>query len=339
MNHPHHRSRMRGFLLHASLAAVLLHRSAQAAFTVFDLPSLPAGGSYVAAASDNLADGRLIYGTRNSLYEQTTFGLAAVSPYSGIGSLTWDPSSVAIYDNTHGVVAKGNGASLYLFNPSDLGSSFDPIPGVSLQNFGVLYRDATNLLVVGTNGTGGVNAISSVKTDGTANKVIIDQAGAYSGPIALDLAGNLYVTNAENGNLYMFTPEEVAAAITTPVNLSAGHLITNVRRTGSLALDALGRIITGGYDFSSFGFDVYDPATHRTETYAPAGQNNDYLVTTFSDGTNSYIGFLDAGYTPGGSAKYGYDLVSNVPEPVSGLLLLAGAIIPGFVRRRHVAAI
>lgn len=320
------------FLLAAALA--LCGPCAHAQFTVIALPALPATTAYPSFQPGELPDGRLIYGTQNSLYEQGAFGGSSFASFNNPQS--WDPSSITVYDATHAAIGSGTGSasSIYLFNPSNLATAFTAVP-LNLQNYTLAYRDATSLYVGGTNGTGGAHAISYLTTSGT-NKVIVDKAGAYSGGFALDLTGNLYAANAEDGKLYKFSKAQIDAAIAgSALNLTDGTLLTTLDRTGSIAVDALGRIWSGGYNFSLNGFDVYNPATGQKTNFSPTGANANYVVSTFTTSSGSYIGFTDSPTgTRGAALNYGYATIQSVPEASGTALAVIGLLGLGAKRRR-----
>ena len=326
---------LREALLLAAFAVCSSASTLRAAWTSFDLPNLTqAFGSYQAA---NLSNGRFLYGTNSQLYRQTGFGGAAIAPFAN--SESWDPSSLAIGGDTLGAIGGGTfgPSGIYTFNPSDSSTPFAPIPGLSIQNYSLVFRNASGLFVAGANGSapgpfgGNENAVSYVTLDGGTNKVIIDNVSAFSGGIAIDLQGNLYVTAAnefgdpDDLKLYKFTAQQLTAAISgSPLSIADGAYLTTLRADGSIAVDGLGRIWSAGFQID--GIDVYDPADGGLANFVPAGPNDNYVVSTFSDGITSYVGYLNASGTSAGSAvTYGYDSVTHlVPEPAAVSLLVIG---------------
>lgn len=306
-----------------------------ATWTVNSLPTLPV--DFASYRLEQMSDGRLLYGTSDSLSRQTSFG-GAFSLQSFSGTPTWDPSAVSLFSDSLGAVGEGTfgPSSIYLFNPSNLAGAFSAIPGVSLQNYSLVFRNGTSLYVGGNNGTGGRHSISYVTTDGSVNKVIIDSISDYSGDFAIDLAGNLYVSDNDDLKLYKFSASQLAAAIAgSPLAITDGQFLTTLNKNGSLAVDGLGRIWSSGYQ--SNGIDLYDPASGFSTTLVPGLANTNYVVQTFEVGGESYVSYLNAGgYGAGSSVSYGYTKASNVvPEPSSGVLLLAaGAGLLGRRRRR-----
>jgi hypothetical protein len=320
-------------VLLTALAVTLVTSTLEAAWSSFSLPNLP--NFYGAYQAAHLPDGRLVYGSENGLAEQTTFGSSALSNFQF--PQTWDPSDVAIFSNTVGVVSVGgfSGPSgIYKFDPSNLATPFTAIPGLALQNYSVAFRNSASLYVGGQNGTGGKHAISYVTLDGVTNKVIIDNVSNYSGDFAIDLSGNLYVTNNNDHSLYKFTAAQLSAAIGgSALSLANGLFVTTLNNDSSIAVDGLGRIWTAGY--LTPGIDLYDPASGTTTTFVPALANTNYVVSTFSNGTDAYVGYINAAGTSAGSGlTYGYEKAANlVPEPSAALLLACSAV--GLMARRR----
>jgi hypothetical protein len=319
----------------AAVACLLFTVPARAAWTSLALPDL--GTDFGSYHMGHTADGRLIYGSDNDLDRQVGFqlsGAVALTDYQNAG--VWFPSSVSLFNDTLGVVGQGAyGASqIYVFNPSDLATPFTAIPNVTLQDYSVLFRDASSLYVGGLNGTGGKHAVSYVTLAGTS-QLLIDDISTYSGDMALDSAGNLYISNNDDLSLYEFPAAQLSIAIAThrTLTLADGAFLTKLHRNASLAVDAQGRIWSAGYQGS--GLEMFDPANGIFTPFTPALDNSTYVVSTFSIGPTSYVGFINAsGYFQGSTLTYGFDLVENlVPEPGSGALLLLGLAV--FVRRRR----
>ncbi len=331
---------LRKALAAAFAATLLASASLHAAWTSMNLPPLSQSfGSYWAG---HLSDGRLVFGSNNDLDLQSSFGSAPLLDYSNAG--TWDPSGLAIFSNSLGAIGQGTfgASSIYLFDPSNLATGFTAISGVTIQNYGLAFRNSTSLYVAGLNGSQ-LNAfdlpkhsVSYVATDGSVNKVIIDNISDFSGNIALDLAGNLYVSNNDNGGLYKFTAAQLVAAISgAALGIGDGQFLTTIAQNSSLAVDALGRIITAGY--GGTGIDIYDPANNTHTNLVPALANSNYVVSTFSDGVQNYIAYINAsGSSEGNSLTYGYDTVANVVPETASVLLLGLGVSGLLARRRRV---
>ena len=331
-----------GFLGKATFAACAFLLSftvpLEAAWTTFNLP--PLGQSFGSYWMEHLSDGRLVYGSTNDLDLETAFGSGTLVDYSN--ALAWDPSGLTLRHDNLAAVGQGTfgNSGIYLFDPSNPGTGFTAIAGVSIQNYSLLFRDGSSLYVGGLNGTETnafslpKHAISYVTLDGSVNKVIIDNVSEFSGNFAVDLTGNLYVTNNDNGGLYKFSAAQLDAAISgSALSISAGQFLTTLPANSSIAIDSQGRILSAGFGVN--GFDLYDPADDTHTNIVPALSNPNYVVTTFSDGTDDYIAYLNAAGSSAGSAiTYGYDKVSNVvPEPSSMLLLVLS--VAGFASCRR----
>lgn len=309
-----------------------------ASWTVETLPSLPVDfASYRAA---QMSDGRVIYGTNNQLSRGSVPGSSfSLQSYTAAGAATaWDPSSISLYSDTLGAIGAGTfgPSSIYLFNPSDLATSFAPIAGLSLQNYAIAFRDANSLFVGGNNGTGGSHSVNYVTTSGSVNKVIIDNISTYSGDFAIDLAGNLYVSDNDDLKLYKFTASQLTAAINgTALGITDGTYLTTLSKNGSLAVDGFGRIWSAGYQSS--GLDLFDPITGQTASLLPGLNNSNYVVQSYFSGGESYVGYLNAGgYLAGATLTYGTQKASAVvPEPTSGALLMAAGVAALARRRRR----
>lgn len=322
-------------------AHALLMSPVSAAWTSFSLPPLSQGfGSYW---MEHLADGRVLYASNNDLDRQTTFGISGLDDYAN--ALTWDPSTITLLSDSLGAIGVGGfGPSpIYVFDPSSLSTGFNAIPGISIQSYSMAFRDAGSLLVAGGNGTA-LNqfslpkyAISIVSLTGDQNKILIDNISNFAGAITLDISGNLYVADNDFQfpRLYRFSAAQLTAAISGPaLSIEDGIYLGDLRADGSLAVDAAGRVWSAGFQIS--GIDLFDPANGTLTNFAPALDNTNYVVSTFSAAGENYVSYLNAAGSASGSAvTYGYERSSVlVPEPGSAMCLVLGLGLLCSSRRR-----
>ncbi len=311
-------SRARKFSWGAALA--LAWASSAQAWTRFDLPPLVSSAPhYGAVALGHFADGSFIYGNNDQLYVQKTFGAAGLTTLASPPDAGVDPSFIAVLNGKLAVAGAGGGfgnTGLFKFDPT--ASSPDYVSIASLQNYSGVMRNATSLYVTGDNGTGGKDAVSVVTLGGSL-QIVIDQISVYSGDIARDAAGNLFVGDDGNFGVYKFTAAQLNTALAnhTTLTVADGVLIhqfpTDV--VGSLAIDGRGRVWAAG--FGSTGVFWWDPVQKLGGSLAPQGNSGAYKLTAFSAGGKDYIGFVwQAGFTPGDRVVYSYDLADHVLAPV-----------------------
>jgi hypothetical protein len=290
-------------------------------WTKFDLPPLVSSAPhYGAVAMGHFADGRFIYGNNNQLYVQNSFGAAGLTALAAPPDTGVDPSFIAVLNGQLAVAGAGGGfgnTSLYKFDPTDT-TSPDYLSFDSLQNYSGVMRNATSLYITGDNGTGGKDAVSVVKLDGSM-QIVIDQISLYSGDIARDAAGNLFVGDDANFGVYKFTPAQLNHALATNTTLAIddGVLIhkfpTDV--VGSLAVDGRGRVWAAG--FGSTGVFWWDPVHKLGGSLAPQGNSGAYKLTAFSTDGKDYVGFVwQAGFITGDRVIYAYALADQVLAPI-----------------------
>ena len=312
------------FIVAASLAVFSI--SSQAAWTTLNLPNTT---SWDNATIGHLSDGRFLYGHNGALLQQDTFGSNATSGYAhapagdysfvtsqflGIGGFSPQPA--------------------YSFTGGNLASSFTSIPPSRQIYQGVNY-DASSMLMVGTSGG---NSDLAYLNAGGAYVTLIDNISTYSGAIARDASGNVFVADNDNLNIYKFTAAQISSAILgPPLTMGDGAFIANLGVSGSLAVDSsTNRLYATGWQLS--GIQVYDMALSQSGSFTPGFDNSNYQVSSFSDGANNYVGWITRdGWNGGDAVTYGYDIASLVaiPEPSSFFLLAAGGLALGFLRARR----
>lgn len=335
-----HRWKSVAVVLAVALATGSLVSRSFAQWTQFSLPNLSSAFAPIALAV--LPDGRYVFAMQGAYYRQDAFGAPGYSAYSNVApGDSADPSFLAVWDATHAVAGGGGfGASdLYRFDPSSLTAPAFAAQGLSLQNYSGVFRDANSLYVGGANGSAGngfggqKHSISFVDLGAAATRLIIDNISTFSGAFAQDAAGNLYVGNTDNGNVYKFTAAQLSLAISGPaLTLADGAWVYHsINSFGTMAVDALGRVWTSG--FLANGLQVYDPLTGIETTVIPGLTNANYMVTTFSVAGQGYVAYVNqANPFSAGSAQY-YGFMA-VPEPATLALVIGGFALLGSSRRR-----
>lgn len=344
MNHFHFRSRAGRLLLLAGCLAIAAPTDSRAAFTTLNLGPLSLPYGYESYAFDQGGDGRLYFGSQGALFQQAAFGGTALNSLQ-TGGQAFDPSSLKIYTDTLGAI--GGYGPIYVFNPTSASNTVTAISGVNLQSYALNFRNASSLYVGGANGSQmnssappfaqPKHAISYVTLDGLTKKTLIDNISEYSGDFTTDTAGNLIVTNNDTGAVARFPKaliDQVIDGTHAVLQFADGTALGTLDDTSSIAIDSLGRIYATGYLHSGISF--LDTTTGARGSLTPAGANKNYQVATFTRLGQEYLSFFDTPTTANNTPiSYGYDLVSNIPEPASWLLLTGGVIILAYRRRRH----
>jgi streptogramin lyase len=329
------RSKLSVVALAAALATAFTAPKTFADWTQFALPNL--ADVYSPTAIANLPDGQYIFANEGNYYLQNTFGSASYTAYSNTApGNNADPSFIAVWDSTHAVAGGGTFGSsdLYNFNPSSTSAPTFTANGLSLQNYAGAYSSATSLYVGGANGTDGVNAISYVNLSAETTKVIVDQAGQYSSGIAIDGAGNLYVGDNDNGNVYEFTAAQLSLAISgSALTITNGTYVCQFDNgIGTLAVDSQGRIWSAGYAVN--GLEVFDPSTDTQTDVVPGLTNANYIVTTFSVAGQGYVAYTDEA-NPGMAGTAQYYGLEAIPEPGTFGLVVSSLVALAVCRRKQ----
>src|SRR5579871_715616 len=316
-------------------AAAFIVSQTFADWTQLPLPNLADVFSPTAVA--NLPDGRYIFANEGNYYLEDYFGSPNYTAYSNTApGNNADPSFIAVWDSTHAVAGGGTfgPSDLYSFNPSSATSPTFTANGLSLQNYSGVYRDANSLYVGGLNGTVSTHAISYVDLSTETTKVIIDDVSTYSAGFARDAAGNLYVGDEDNGDVYEFTATQLNAAITgSALSITNGTLIHQFDNgLGSVAVDSQGRIWSAG--FAVNGLEVYDPSTGLQTDVIPGLTNANYMVTSFSVGSQGYVAYVDE-TNPGQAGTPQYYGFESVPEPGTFGLAAVGFVALAVCRRKQ----
>jgi hypothetical protein len=300
-----------------TFATLLSLASTAVAWTTIDLPNRV---SFNNTAMTHLSDGRLVYAHDGSIYQQDTFGSAALSTYANA------PTGDYGYITGNGFLGGGDFpvASVYEFTTSGTSTAFTSIG--TQQNYGAVAYDGSSVLMVGGNGAGAVSEVGYFSSAGVYTS-IVSNVSSFSGGITLDGSGNLYVANGNNNDIYSFSAAQVTASLAgTTLTVADGAFVANLGVSGSLAVDTLGRLYAAGYQMN--GIQVFDLNTSVVSSIIPLEENANYVVSAFTDGSDDYVGWLNTGgFSAGDSVVYGYELDGSivVPEP-SAYALLAGLL-------------
>lgn len=329
---------MKKTFLATALCGALTLSPAYGSWTTYSLPDTTAAFNTWALGH---ADGRFLYAENGTVYRQDSFGNGAYSQFSNSpGAGNADPSFIAAGSSTSAALGKGGWSSstLVSFDPSNTGSGFTET-SYTLNNYAGAMRDASSLYIAGANGTGGSNNITYVSLDGTVNQTLIADVSQYSAGIALDMNGDLYVGDNDDGSVYRFTSAQLADAINahTALGIADGAYVCSFGsggNIGSLAVDANG--VLWGAGWAANGIQSYDPDTGSFYTWKPGFDTSHYLVDTFSNNGTNYVAFASAsGFGSGSDVLYGLADADVVPEPASVLLIaLGGTFIAGWRRFR-----
>ncbi len=313
----------KSFIVAASFAAISI--TAHAGWTTLSLPNTT---SWANTTIGHLSDGRFIYGHSGSLFQQDTFGGNAVSTYAN------DPAGDYSFVTSQFLGIGGfSAAPVYSFTGGNTSTAFANIS--SSQVYQAVNYDASSMILVGT--AGGNSDLAHLTASGNYT-TLIDNISSFSGAIARDASGNVYVADNDDFNIYEFTAAQINSAILgTPLTMGEGTLVANLGVSGSLAVDSTtNRLYASGWQMN--GVQVYDMTLSQSGSFTPGFVNANYQVNTFSDGANNYVGWITRSDWNGGDAvTYGYDLVSQVaiPEPSVFLLLASGGMVLWLLRLRR----
>jgi len=284
-------------------------------------------------------DGRFVFGTVGQVFIQDTFGSGTTTAMTNTENVLLDPSFVAVRSGSQALVGAGGFAGpsgVYLFDPSSPATSLVTPALATLQNYtGTFWKHPTSgregWLIVGANGAAGSSNITFVSTDGVTVGSVTGTLSAFSGSIAVDAYGNVFTSLADldaalNNQIIKFTADQIDAAVQAllaltpaPLARTAAEVIFLADASGSMAVDAAGRVWVGGYQISHL--QAYDPATGGNRRFLPdhaplegAFGPPNYSPKVFSKDAVDYVSFLanDGWYTNASDLVIGYKPVSEL---------------------------
>lgn len=280
----------------------------------------------------HLPDGRFLFGTEGKVFVQDAFGSASKTQVANSDGILLDPSFVAARSGNQALVGGGGfmgPSGVYLFNPDTPGTTLVTPPLATLQNYNaVFWKHPTS----GREGwlIGGANAglssnLTFVSTDGLAVGSVTSALSAYSGGLAVDQAGNIFVSlsgpdAATNNKVVKYTAAQIDTAVQAvlagtpaPLAVDAAASVFLADASGALAVDASGRLWITGYQINHL--QAYDPASGASRRFIPdhpalanAFGPPAYAAKVFTKDATEYVSFLvnDSYYTTTSDILLGY---------------------------------
>lgn len=294
-----------------------------------------------AATLAHLPDGRFVLGAQGGLSVQTAWGLPGRTTI-GAGGVDFDPAFLAVRDASSALLGAGGGfggsSGLHGFNPGHPSQPLTSAPLAAMANFSAVWWQPPGLaqggwLIAGTNGPAGKHNITFLSADGTRSGPVTAELSTFSAGIATDAAGNLYaalyeLSGSDAEVVLKFPAAQVETAVTAvlnqtaaPLAKAAGTRLFQFDSTGTLAVDAAGRVWASGFKVNHL--QVYDPSTGASRRFVPdhapmaGGADVLYQVRTFSRNGEPYAAFLaaDEAGTSGRPMLYGIAPLSHLTVP------------------------
>lgn len=287
---------------------------------------------------NHAADGRFVFGMNGAVSVQDDFELTSFTAVDNTNGRTFDPSFLAISPANAGLIGGGGffgPSGLFPFDPS---TPATPIADAlaTLQNYTAAYwqhpsSGRKGWLLTGGNGTSGGNNVTFISDDGLVSGSVTENLSAFSGGLAVDANGDVYVGLADfnaaiDNQLLVFTAAQIDAAVDAilqsspaPIAKAAASNPFQSNASGTIAVDALGRVWFGGYQIDHL--QAWDPGTGVTRRFFPdhaplqnAGGVPSYAPRAFSEGGTDYVSFLanDSFYTTGSDIALGFRPVSEL---------------------------
>ncbi len=284
-------------------------------------------------------DGRFIFGAGGVISLQNDFSLPDFTAFANGNNAVFDPSFIAVRSASSGIVGGGGffgPSGLFPFDPSATAADISTIPLAVMQNYAAVWwqhpiSGRQGWLVLGGNAAGNASNIVFASADGAATGPITNALSSYSGGLAADTNGNVFVALADfnpaiDNQVLRFSADQIDAAVLaildgTPAPLadtSAVHVF-HATTSSSLAVDSAGRLWLGGYQIDYL--QAHDPVSGITRRFHPlsdtpagyAGSVN-YSPRAFSQGGLDRVSFLanDSFYTFGTDLFLGHAEVNEL---------------------------
>jgi hypothetical protein len=291
-------------------------------------------------------DGRFIFGKGGTVSIQNVFDNG--SDFTIVANPTeipFDPAFIAVRSSSSALIGGGGffvSLGLLTFNPSDATSPITPsITGANPQAFaGVWWTHPTSgregWLLAGGNGPGAANAITFVSADGSTVGQVTGALSRYSGGIAVGPNGDVFTVLSDlddhfqptvlENEVLRFTADQIDAAVEAILDGSASPIPVDqaanpfrADASGSIAVDALGRLWIGGFQIPHL--QVWDPTTGKSRRVSPLAATPagflgapSFSVQAFTRDLMNRISFLahDSFYSFGSDLILGYETVDSV---------------------------
>lgn len=339
----------------ASAAAYSTYGASYDTFTPPPFGGMGGVGSF-GTLGDNLADGRLIAVTGNTVYAETAPGSRDFQPVATFDTAfsagTVDPAFVRISpDGSRIAVGMGFGKPVAVFDASTLGTPGMPVAltGANTSYFDIPHYDAawrnSSELAVNYGVSGFTAAVSLLDVNSPVaapiNPTIITNIGGASTGIAFDSRGNLYTGNgfdaapggSDTGHIRAFTPADWSGSA-ADFETDGTHIADTLSAV-SLVFDTDGNLFVGGGDFGAsfdagylgvisadaladawLGSPIDNSDLNDLRMLDPLGTGFGFFVSAFNDATGELI-IIDNDFTTGVSTWH-----ATIPAPHGITLLL-----------------
>lgn len=307
---PHPTSGSPGFDLEA---VAVLNGIPSTTWKSFRLPDFATDVPYLSPAWAALPDGRFLlaqgrhYSSPALRFRlQNVFGHAKTSPLSASWSM--DPSFLAVRNATTVLIGEGDWAAspVGTFNPLEPSGNLVFTPLATVQNYAATWWQnpapggSQGWLIAGTIPPSNNSGLRYLSADGSVNTVVVVDFSTYTGGLAVDAAGNVYMATYElsppTDEVYRYSPVQIEAAIAsqTPLTKAQGQFLFDFQSAGSLAVDSLGRVWAAGWNLNGY-IQAFNPATGASAFIAPQhpplanATSTSYQIRTATVNSTEYL--------------------------------------------------